>query len=128
MPRVSRAFFTLAVLCCISGMLLGLHMGATRDFTMHPVHAHLNLVGWASLGLMGGYYALDPAAVGRLAWANFVLSGLGAIVLPTGIFLIGIGHDAQGGITAMLGGMLALAGIVLFLLAVLSGWRRTSGA
>lgn len=124
MPRVSRAFFTLAVLCGLSGMLLGMHMGATQDFTMHPVHAHINLVGWASLALMGIYYALDRGAVGRLAWINFVFSGLGAVVLPTGIFLVGSGHTAAGETTAMLGGMLALIGMICFLLAVLGGWRR----
>jgi len=128
MPCVSRAFFTLAVLCCLSGMLLGMRMGATQDFTMHPVHAHLNLVGWASLALMGTYYALDRLALGRLAWANFAFSGLGAIVLPAGIFLIASGHSSPGETIAMLGGMLAMIGIALFLIVVLAGWRRTGEA
>ena len=125
MPRVSRAFFTLAVLCGLTGMMLGMHMGATQDFTMHAAHAHINLVGWASLALMGIYYALDRGAAGRLAWINFVFSVLGAIVLPTGIFLIASGHEAAGGTTAMLGGMLALIGMLAFLLSVLGGWRRS---
>ena len=124
MPRVSRAFFTLAVLCGLSGMLLGMHMGASQDFTMHPVHAHINLVGWATLALMGGYYALDRAAVGKLSWINFVFSGLGAVVLPVGIFLVASGHTAPGEMAAMLGGMLALIGMITFLLSVLGGWRR----
>ena len=124
MPRISRAFFTLAVLCGLTGMLLGMHMGATQDFTMHPVHAHINLVGWASLALMGGYYALDRAAVGRIAWINFVFSGLGAIILPAGIFLVASGHGAQGETAAMVGGMLALIGMASFLVSVLGGWRR----
>jgi hypothetical protein len=109
-------------------MLLGMRMGATQDFTMHPVHAHLNLVGWATLALMGGYYALDPGAVGRLAWVNFVFSGLGAIVLPAGIFLVASGRPSPGEPTAMIGGMLALIGLALFLIAVLAGWRRASQA
>ena len=125
MPRISRAFFTLAVLCGLTGMLLGMHMGATQDFTMHPVHAHINLVGWASLALMGGYYALDRAAVGRIAWINFVFSGLGAIILPAGIFLVASGHGGQGETAAMVGGMLALIGMASFLVAVLGGWRRS---
>jgi len=124
MPRISRAFFTLAVLCGLTGMLLGMHMGATQDFTMHPVHAHINLVGWASLALMGGYYALDRAAVGRIAWINFVFSGLGAIILPAGIFLVASGHGGQGETAAMVGGMLALIGMASFLVSVLGGWRR----
>jgi len=124
MPRISRAFFTLAVLCGLTGMLLGMHMGATQDFTMHPVHAHINLVGWASLALMGGYYALDRAAVGRIAWIYFVFSGLGAIILPAGIFLVASGHGGQGETAAMVGGMLALIGMASFLVSVLGGWRR----
>lgn len=128
MPRISYAFFTLAVLCAISGMLLGLRMGATEDFALQPVHAHLNLLGWASLALMGGFYALDRGAPRKLAWVNFALSGTGGVLLPLGVALVVTGHTAQGMPLAIAGGSVALLGMLAFLIVVLSGWRRAAGA
>lgn len=126
MPRLSYAFFTLAALCGLVGMLWGMWMGSTQDFATHPAHAHLNLVGWLSLAAMGTFYALDRRAAGRLGWANFVLSGAGAIVLPVGIAAIMLGKEAAGGLCAVIGGLAAMLGMLLFLLAVLGGWRRAA--
>jgi hypothetical protein len=82
MPRVSAAFFAVGILCVLAGMFLGMHMGATHDMTLAPAHAHLNLVGWASMALYGTFYALEgPTIVMRLAWANFVVSTVGIIVM-----------------------------------------------
>ena len=124
MPRVSYAFFTFAACCALIGMAVGLHMGASQDFALRPAHAHINLVGWLSMAVMGGFYALDRGASQQVAWINFTLSGLGGIVLPTGIALIVTGHEAVGGLMAMVGGTLALLGMACFLIAVLGGWRR----
>lgn len=107
-------------------MVWGLHMGATQDFTTHPAHAHLNLVGWLSLAVMGGFYALDRGAPRRLAWVNFILSGLGAIILPIGIATILTGHEQAGGPLAMVGGLLALLGMTTFVIVVAGGWRRAA--
>ena len=63
-------------------MVWGGWMGAHQDFVMAPAHAHLNLLGWVTLAIMGGFYALPGAkAAGRLAWANFVLSAGGVLVM-----------------------------------------------
>ncbi|HVE51996.1 MAG TPA: DUF2871 family protein [Ramlibacter sp.] len=35
----------------LAGMLLGVGMGASGDFTLRPVHAHVNLLGWAVLAI-----------------------------------------------------------------------------
>ena len=45
MPRVSAAFFALGDVCLFIGMLMGAEMGKSEDFTLMPVHAHLNLLG-----------------------------------------------------------------------------------
>lgn len=73
MPRVSLAFFSVAALCGLTGMIMGTVMGISQDFTQSPTHAHLNLVGWASLAIMGTFYTL-ACAQGRLPWINFTLS------------------------------------------------------
>ncbi len=128
MPRISYAFFSLAALCGLTGMLWGIHMGATQDFTTHAAHAHLNLVGWVSLAVMGGFYTLDPTAPRTLGWVNFVLSALGAIILLVGIALITTGHEAPGGLAAFVGGIAAFLGMLTFVAVVLGGWWRSQHA
>ncbi len=82
MPRISVAFLTVAALCGLTGMVLGGWMGASQNFTMMPAHAHLNLLGWVTLAIMGTVYALPGAkTAGRLAWANFVLSAGGVLII-----------------------------------------------
>jgi cbb3-type cytochrome oxidase subunit 1 len=57
-------------------------MGANEDFRLMPVHAHLNLVGWVTMALYGGFYALTAKTYSkRLAWTNYALSTLGVIVM-----------------------------------------------
>ena len=43
----------LAFVYLLIGMLLGIGMGAAGDFTLRPVHAHVNLLGWAVLVVAG---------------------------------------------------------------------------
>jgi len=45
MKNLANWFLRLAVLYFIAGVSLGLYMAASQDHTMHPVHAHLNLLG-----------------------------------------------------------------------------------
>ena len=71
MPRLSLAFFSAAVVYGVIGMVWGGVMGAHNDFVTAPAHAHLNLLGWVGLALMGTFYALaGPRAPIRLGWIN----------------------------------------------------------
>lgn len=127
MPKLSLAFFTAAVLCLLGGMTWGAIMGSTEDFSLAPAHAHLNLVGWASLGLMGTFYALKGGTPGRLGWINFVLSAGGVVVMiPSLAFYLSGGKGAQPGIIA--GTMLVMAGMLCFLASVLSTWGKPKAA
>src|SRR5437899_7856127 len=72
MQNISNWFIRLAVLYLIAGVLLGIVMAASQNFTMHPVHAHLNLLGWVTMALFAGFYRLWPeAAASRLAKVHF---------------------------------------------------------
>ena len=128
MPRISYAFFTLAALCGTTGMVWGIWMGSSEQMASYPGHAHLNALGWLGLSVMGAFYALAAgSAPRRLAWANFTFSALGATTLPLGIALILTGHrDAVP--LAIVGGLLALIGMLLFLAAILTAWRRSEHA
>ncbi|HEV2364287.1 MAG TPA: hypothetical protein VGS12_08850 [Caulobacteraceae bacterium] len=82
MPRISVAFLTVAALCGMAGMIWGGFMGATENMTMAPAHAHLNLLGWVTLAIMGAVYALPAGpSANRLAWTNFVLSAGGVLIM-----------------------------------------------
>ncbi len=62
----------LAGLYLVLGMSLGIGMGIARNFSLAPVHAHINLLGWVSLGLAAAVFKLWPqAARTRLATAYF---------------------------------------------------------
>ena len=65
-------FLKIAAVYLVVGTLLGVYMGATEKFALAPVHAHLLLLGWASLALAGIIYHLHPAAgETRLARIHF---------------------------------------------------------
>jgi hypothetical protein len=69
---MSNWFLRIAVLYIIAGVTLGIHMAASHDHSMHPVHAHLNLLGWVAMSLFGLFYRAIPAAAEtKLAKAHF---------------------------------------------------------
>ena len=121
MPRLPLAFFSAAAICALGGMAWGVYMGSTQDFTMMPAHAHLNLVGWASLAIMGTFYALSGKA-GRLGWINFFLSaGAVVVMIPSLALMLGGNPAAEPAVIA--GSLLAVLGMAAFVIVVLSGWR-----
>ena len=88
MKRVDVYFLLLACILLICGATLGIVMGAREDFQLVPVHAHLNLAGWASLALFGlTYRAYPEIAATRLALWHFIVSGIASVLLPIGIGL-----------------------------------------
>lgn len=89
MFSVSNNFLRLGALSALVGMALGVWMGAHEDFTLRPVHAHINLLGFASMMLFGLFYRAFPAAGrGWLPAAHFLLSVLGFLVLMPSLALM----------------------------------------
>jgi hypothetical protein len=112
MPKIDILFILLAVLCLICGICLGIAMGMSQNFQFTPVHAHLNLLGWASLALFGLIYKAYPElAKSRLAMAHFALSSLSSVVFPLGLYLA-IAHANP--LLAIAASFLALAGVLVF--------------
>jgi hypothetical protein len=123
MPRVSSAFFTIAALCGLAGMVWGSHMGMSGDHSLHPAHAHLNLVGWVTLSIMGGFYALPGAPTsGVLAWVNLVLSAVGAVLMA--VLLPQVMTEKLPGQVMMVSEIPVILGMICFLINVLSSWRK----
>jgi hypothetical protein len=121
MSKLSLAFFATAALCAVGGMIWGIVMAASGDHGMMPAHAHLNLMGWATLALMGTYYALSGKG-GRLGWINYTLSTLGVVIsIPSLALLLAGNQAAEKGATA--GAILALLGMLIFAFGVVNDWR-----
>ena len=86
---VSNNFLRLGVLSALVGMSLGVWMGANQDFVLRPVHAHINLLGFASMMLFGLFYRAFPAAGrGWLPMVHFALSVLGFLILMPSLTLL----------------------------------------
>lgn len=120
MRSIDRAFFTLAVLMGLAGMLLGIQMGMAHDFQLVPVHAHINLVGWVSLALFGIGYRVGLAKGGALAVLHFWIAAAGAILLPLGIYLA---TTQQQEAVVIIGSLLTVASMLLFLVNVVRAWN-----
>lgn len=114
MTSASSNFLRFGVLFLICGVGLGTWMGANEDFTLRPVHAHLNLVGWASMMLYGLFYRSFPdAARGWMPVAHFFLSVIGLILMMTG--LTGVLTNNPALLPALMAGeIMTLVSILLF--------------
>ena len=95
-------FLKIAVSYLFIGALLGLFMGITQQFVLAPVHAHLLLLGWASLALAGLIYHLYPeAATTALARIHFWLHNLGLPVFMVGLGMLLTGSESAGAIVGI---------------------------
>jgi len=120
MPRIAAAFFAFAVLWALSGMILGLYMGAHEDFAMADAHAHINLVGWVTQALYGTFYAITRET--KLLWLpriQFAVSVLGALaMLPALAMFLSHGNDPKYIPLMIGGGMLSALSMLIFAVSV----------
>jgi len=104
-PQFSRAgviWLKLAVLYLILGISLGIAMGASQNFTLRPVHAHINLLGWTTMALAGLIYSVFPqAGASRLARVHFWLLNLALPVMMGALSMLLLGHVAVAPVLAI---------------------------
>jgi hypothetical protein len=109
----SFLFFTAAAICATGGMLWGIQMAISGDHLLASAHAHLNLVGWVTLALIGLYYRMTPVANdSRLARVHAFCALLGVCVMVPGIVLVIHGGTP---VVAACGALLSLASMLIFL-------------
>jgi hypothetical protein len=109
--KIDYGFLFLSVALAVAGMALGIVMGAREDFTLAPVHAHLNLVGFVTLALFGIAYRIGWAGKDVWALVHFAIAGAGAVALPAGIALAVLRHEPA---LVAAGSVLTLASMALF--------------
>ena len=117
-------FLKLAVVYLVIGAVLGLIMGITQKFVLAPVHAHLLLLGWASLALAGLIYHLYPAAARtRLAQTHFWLHNLALPPFMVGLGMLLTGNES-GTVVVAPAASVVLIGLLVFASNVLINVKR----
>lgn len=115
--RWPHAFFAAAAFYAMIGVCWGLAMGISKDHVTYGAHAHLNLLGWVSLALMGTYYALLGQTVANwVKLVNFVLSNIGVVCMIAGLYLF-MAQKAQPSVFGPLiavGSLSVVAGFFVF--------------
>ena len=107
--RIAGLYFVVAV-------IFGMVMGATpdHDFRLMPVHAHLNLLGWVSMTLIGLLHQRYPVlGQGRLAQIRFWLYQIGVPVMLAALSVMLLGHDEFGPVVGV-GSFVVVIAIILF--------------
>lgn len=108
------AWLKLAVVYLIVGIGIGIAMGASQNFSLRPVHAHLNLLGWTTLGLAGLIYSIYPqAANSRLAKVHFWLFNLALPPMMVALALVVTGQP-QAVPVLVAGEMVAAVAVLVF--------------
>lgn len=101
--NISRGFLVIGSLYLLVGIGFGMHMGASGDHTMAPVHAHINLLGFTLMTVFGLAYRLIPALTGGwMGKAHFWLHQIGALALLAGLALLISGRVAEASIGPVL--------------------------
>ena len=125
MPRISRFYFAMAITYLMIGIGVGLHMSISQDHGAVGAHAHINLLGWVTSAVFGGYYALNPEkAAGWLPSAQCILYSLGLIVMLPALYMMLTGTPGFEPAVAA-GSMAVAAGVVLFAAVVFTRGRAT---
>ena len=122
---MSNWFLRIAMLYIIAGVALGIVMAASHDHSMHPVHAHLNLLGWVAMSLFGLFYRAIPAAAeSKMAKAHFWIYVPAHFVQMVLLTMLYRGYTA---VEPALGLFSILVGVAFLCFAVVV-WKHTGKA
>ena len=111
---MSARLIRIAALYLVAGVTMGIVMGIRHQFALAPVHAHINLLGWATLAIMGVvYHAYPEAAKTRLATIHFWIHNTALPVFMIGLAFALTGNEAFLPV-AVAGATVVFVGIVLF--------------
>jgi len=111
---MSERMIRIAALYLVIGVTMGIVMGILHQFTLAPVHAHINLLGFATLGIIGVIYKQYPAAANtRLATIHFWVHVVALPVFMVGLAFALTGHEAFLPV-AIVGATAVFVGIVVF--------------
>lgn len=99
---------------------MGLQMAMSGTHNVIGAHAHTNLLGWVTMAIFGGYYALNPAkAQTRLANLQYWVYTAGVAVMVPSLYLLYLGYAAIEPLVG-LSSLVGAAGVIMFAVIVYS--------
>jgi len=114
--QISAVYFVI-------GVGFGLYMSMAHSYEFVGVHAHVNLLGWLSLAVIGAIYSIYPElAATKLAKTHFWLHNIALPVMMIGLFFLILGQESLVPVVATGGTVMVLA-IILFALNVLMNMK-----
>lgn len=123
--NMSNWFLRMGMVYLVLGVAHGIVMAASHDFTLRPVHVHLNLLGWAVMFAAGLWYRLVPAsAATRLAKVHFWIHSIGMPILLVTLTLFYAGNKA---IEPVLGIASIVVGVGILCFAI-NLWKYTESS
>lgn len=116
----------MAAVYLLVGVSLGIHMGKSHEFLLAPVHAHINLLGWATMALMGVLHCLFPKQlVNKIAHAQFWLHQLGTPVLLVSLAMMLTGNTTMEPVVGI-ASLVVGTSVLLFLFNVMRNLRTSN--
>ena len=113
MPRLSEYYFRTAIIFLIIGIAIGISMSISQNHNVIGAHAHINLLGWVTSALFGGYFALNPAKAGRLAMIQYIIYTIGVVLMGGSLYLLLQGNAGMEPVVAV-SSLITFAGVLLF--------------
>lgn len=108
------AYIRVSVIYFVIGVLLGMYMSMRHEHELESVHAHVNLLGWASFALAGLIYVLFPkAGESLLSKIQFWTYSLGLPIMMISLAFLELGSEQFEPLVAI-GGILVVFSVVLF--------------
>jgi hypothetical protein len=112
--KASTLSFRSAVSLGVVGIAAGIAMAASGNHAAMPAHAHLNLLGWVSLFLIGIFYRLHPAIdLAKMAIIQVGVWIIGTVILSCGVAAIYLGRPDLEPV-AIVGSLIVFGDMVLF--------------
>jgi hypothetical protein len=122
--RYARLWILLAVIYLIIGVAFGIGLAATQKLQYAPVHAHINLLGWATMALAGLIYERFPKAGGsRLGVLHFWSFQILFPILIAGLIFMFAGHPEMEPVM-IVGSLGILASLLVFAVNLFRNMRR----
>ena len=120
MRKLDITFVAIGALWLVLGMGIGIVMGASENFSYAPVHAHVNLIGFACHTIFGLAYRQWPTM--KSSWLAPIQFWI--FVIATPITLIGLVFTLTGGpvLPTIIGSCGVLTGAALFAFIVWQSW------
>jgi hypothetical protein len=114
--NLSNLFLRTALVFLGTGVSMGIFMSLSQDFTIRPVHVHVNLLGWVGFFLYALFYRHFPhVAATRLSWTHFWTAVMGLPAMMAGLTFVVLGHMGLG-LPLLLGGeFVTVISIALFI-------------